>query len=129
MDRREFLKSAATATAAIPFGAFISRVEARGARGAAAQATYGPLAAVADETTGLPLLMLPAGFRYLSLGWTGDVMSSGSRPCRPRPPALANLLRVGRPCLGKLRAKVRRIGSRLRTRRPRPWNASLDAER
>ena len=27
MDRREFLKSAATATAAIPFGAFISRVE------------------------------------------------------------------------------------------------------
>lgn len=68
MDRREFLKSAATATAAIPFGAFISRVEARGARTPAAQATYGPLAAVADETTGLPLLMLPAGFRYLSLG-------------------------------------------------------------
>src|SRR5688572_67704 len=79
MDRREFLKSAATATAAIPFGAFISRVEARGAGRQAAQAAYGPLVAVADETTGLPLLMLPAGFRYLSLGWTGDVMSSGTR--------------------------------------------------
>ena len=79
MDRREFLKSAATATAAIPFGAFISRVEARGAGRQAAQAAYGPLTAVADETTGLPLLMLPAGFRYLSLGWTADVMSSGPR--------------------------------------------------
>ena len=78
MDRREFLKSAAAASAAIPFGAFISRVEARGARRPAAEATYGPLAAVADETTGLPLLMLPAGFRYLSFGWTGDVMSSGT---------------------------------------------------
>ena len=78
MERRAFLKSAATATAAIPFGAFISRVEAQeGPRKKAVDATYGPLSAVADETTGLPLLMLPAGFRYLSLGWTGDPMSSG----------------------------------------------------
>ncbi len=28
-----------------------------------------------DETTGLPLLLLPEGFRYLSFGWTGDMMS------------------------------------------------------
>ena len=79
MERRAFLKSAATATAAIPFGAFLSRVEAQsGPSRRAVDATYGPLAAVADETTGLPLLMLPAGFRYLSLGWTGDPMSSGT---------------------------------------------------
>ncbi len=78
MERRAFLKSAATATAAIPFSAFISRVEAQSSPGRrAAGAGYGPLSAVADETTGLPLLMLPAGFRYLSLGWTGDPMSSG----------------------------------------------------
>ena len=30
-----------------------------------------------DETTGLPLLMLPEGFRYVSFGWTGDLMSDG----------------------------------------------------
>jgi len=30
-----------------------------------------------DETTGLPLLMLPEGFRYVSFGWTGDMMSDG----------------------------------------------------
>lgn len=31
-----------------------------------------------DETTGLPLLRLPEGFRYLSYGWTGDVMDDGT---------------------------------------------------
>jgi secreted PhoX family phosphatase len=30
-----------------------------------------------DETTGLPLLLLPADFKYLSFGWTGDMMSDG----------------------------------------------------
>jgi uncharacterized protein len=44
---------------------------------------YGPLAPVKDETTGLPLLMLPAGFRYRSFGWTGDRLEDGV----PTPPA------------------------------------------
>lgn len=30
-----------------------------------------------DETTGLPLLRLPEGFRYCSYGWTGDRMDDG----------------------------------------------------
>ncbi|MCW7539946.1 PhoX family protein [Aquabacterium sp. A7-Y] len=38
---------------------------------------YGPLAPVADGSTGLALLQLPAGFRYWSFGWTGDVMTDG----------------------------------------------------
>ena len=38
---------------------------------------YGPTAPVNDLTTGLPLVELPAGFRYLSYGWTGDAMSDG----------------------------------------------------
>jgi secreted PhoX family phosphatase len=38
---------------------------------------YGPLVEAIDETTGLPLLLLPAGFRYRSLGWTGEMMSDG----------------------------------------------------
>ncbi|MEV0391230.1 alkaline phosphatase PhoX [Nonomuraea sp. NPDC050643] len=36
---------------------------------------YGPLAPVRDHTTGLPLLLLPRGFEYISHGWTGDPMS------------------------------------------------------
>jgi uncharacterized protein len=33
---------------------------------------------MADETTGLKLLQLPEGFRYLSFGWTGDPMTDGA---------------------------------------------------
>jgi uncharacterized protein len=38
---------------------------------------YGPTAPVADQTTGLPLIELPAGFTYKSYAWRGDVMSDG----------------------------------------------------
>lgn len=38
---------------------------------------YGPTAPVADLTTGLPLIELPAGFAYKSTGWRGDPMSDG----------------------------------------------------
>lgn len=38
---------------------------------------YGPLVPVHDHTTGLPLLLLPRGFEYLSYGWTGDLMDDG----------------------------------------------------
>lgn len=37
----------------------------------------GGLRPTPDETSGLPLLMLPEGFRYLSFGWAGDLMSDG----------------------------------------------------
>ena len=75
MDRRSFLKgAAATAAAAVPFTAFIARVEAKQKPQGVG---YGPLGPVADQTTGLPLLHLPEGFTYVSLGWTGDVMASG----------------------------------------------------
>ncbi|MGH8078625.1 MAG: alkaline phosphatase PhoX, partial [Lysobacter sp.] len=49
---------------------------------------YGPLAAVADRTTGLPLLQLPRGFSYQSFGWSGDRMSDG-RPCPDRHDGMA----------------------------------------
>jgi len=39
--------------------------------------SYGPLSPVADENTGLPLIMLPDGFRYVSFGWTRDPMDDG----------------------------------------------------
>jgi len=40
--------------------------------------SYGPLSAVEDQTTGLPLLELPEGFRYSTFCWTGDEMSDGT---------------------------------------------------
>ena len=79
MDRRGFLQRAAAATAALPFGAFASRVVASGKPPRTGNAAYGPLAPVQDETTGLPLLWLPAGFSYASFGWTGDLMTNGNR--------------------------------------------------
>jgi len=77
MDRRSFLKTAAVgAAAAVPFTAFIERGQAHG-RGRHRGVGYGPLAPVVDETTGLPLLLLPKGFSYVSFGWTGDLMTNG----------------------------------------------------
>ena len=52
-----------------------SRGDKRGRRGCSPD--YGPLGPVKDHTTGLPLLMLPEGFEYLTFGWTGDRMSDG----------------------------------------------------
>ncbi len=74
VNRREFLQgSAAGATA-------ISLVSLGAGRAFAAPFTndYGPLAPVADQSTGLPLLQLPAGFTYSSYGWAGSKMSDGT---------------------------------------------------
>ena len=77
MDRRSFLKSAAVgAAAAVPFTAFIERAQAKKRPSGAG---YGPLFPTNDQTTGLPLLHLPEGFTYVSLGWTGDLMANGLR--------------------------------------------------
>jgi secreted PhoX family phosphatase len=81
MDRRSFLKgAAATATAAIPFGALVARTADAGDRkdrGRGHTDGYGPLFPQTDHTTGLPLLLLPRGFQYLSFGWTGDPLDNG----------------------------------------------------
>jgi secreted PhoX family phosphatase len=82
MDRRSFLKGAVAGTAAIPFTAFIARTSAQDRRGGVRRgqtAGYGPLFPTEDRTTGLPLLLLPEGFEYMSFGWTGDVLESGAR--------------------------------------------------
>jgi secreted PhoX family phosphatase len=80
MNRRSFLKSAAVAAAAVPFHALIARAETLGRSGSVRglrTAGYGALIDAVDETTGLPLLKLPEGFRYASFGWAGDVMADG----------------------------------------------------
>src|SRR5690606_2764037 len=43
-------------------------------------AGYGPLRPVRDSYTGLPLLMLPKGFRYTTFGWAGQPLDDGT-PC------------------------------------------------
>lgn len=42
-----------------------------------AQPLLGPLKPATDQTTGLSLLMLPDGFRYVTFGWAGTMMSDG----------------------------------------------------
>lgn len=82
LARRRFLAfSAATAGVAAlglaPFGRLLAHAGFPKGR----VAGFGALAAVADDTTGLPLLHLPPGFRYRSFGWTGMPMTDG----RPTP--------------------------------------------
>ena len=80
MNRRLFLTGAAAAAATGPLTAFMQRAEAwPGPRPRRSDAAgYGPLAPAADQTTGLPLLALPAGFSYVSFGWRGDLLASGT---------------------------------------------------
>jgi secreted PhoX family phosphatase len=83
VDRRSFLKSAAAGSGALalagPLQAFAARAAGatpeEGRHGG--NATYGPIAPVVDNTTGLELLALPAGFQYWSLGHVGSPMSDG----------------------------------------------------
>jgi secreted PhoX family phosphatase len=80
--RRNFFRSSLAVGAGLalagPFGALGSKVaEARPGR-PRGDGGYGPLYPVRDDTTGLPLLLLPRGFEYLSYGWTNDPMSDGA---------------------------------------------------
>jgi hypothetical protein len=80
IDRRSFLRSAAAAAAVVPFHALVARAEGplqRGSIRGIRTAGYGPLIETLDEATGLPLLRLPEGFRYVSFGWAGDIMTDG----------------------------------------------------
>jgi hypothetical protein len=79
VSRRGFLHSSALMLGAAAASGPLQALLARSRRGLAlADERYGSLRPVEDQTTGLPLLMLPAGFRYLSYGWTGDRMSDGT---------------------------------------------------
>lgn len=75
-NRRQFLNE--TFTACSTFGATAALL-ALGSRLAIGQApSIGGLVPTLDENTGLPLLRLPAGFRYRSSGWSGDPMTDGT---------------------------------------------------
>ncbi len=78
--RRNFLGRAALAGgAAVSMPLYALSRAARGDTSERYALGYGPLRPVADETTGLALLQLPEGFRYLSFGWHGDPLGGGQR--------------------------------------------------
>lgn len=79
MQRRSFLTAglAAAAGALVPLTSCARLASTVAGPRLTARRSLGPLAPVADETTGLPLLLLPAGFRYLTMGWTGDPQADG----------------------------------------------------
>ena len=88
VDRRSFLKTAAAGSGALALAGPLQAFAARAAGAAPADAgrgrgSYGPIAPVADNTTGEELLALPAGFQYWSLGQVGTPMADGL----PTPPA------------------------------------------
>ena len=87
IDRRALIRGSALASGAIalaaPFGRVWARMMDEGGfhlqnEGQHGRSPYGPLFPVVDETTGLPLLKLPRGFHYFTVGWTGDVMGDGT---------------------------------------------------
>ena len=87
IQRRAFLWQGAALTGftvAGPLQALSARVQEvpsrglRGPRSLGRGPSSGPLSPVADEATGLPLLMLPEDFRYVSFGWTGDPLADGT---------------------------------------------------
>jgi secreted PhoX family phosphatase len=82
LARRSFLSRSALAAAGItiatPLDALLARAPEQPRQGRGPSPDYGPLQEAIDETTGLPLLKLPADFRYLSFGWTGELMNDGT---------------------------------------------------
>ncbi len=76
-DRRTFLRRGAMGAGA--FWMFsLPEFAARQAYGEPLSGSpYGPISPKLDETTGLPLIQLPEGFKYWSYSWTGDIMSDG----------------------------------------------------
>jgi len=81
IDRRSFLTRSALAAGAVtmgtPFAALLAAGPRHVRRGRGPSPDYGPLVPAIDQTTGLPLLLLPQDFKYLSFGWTGEMMSDG----------------------------------------------------
>jgi len=75
VDRRMFLKGGVAGAASISFGALLAR--RAGALELPYSDDYGPVAPVFDQTTGLPLIALPAGFTYKTFGWRGQPMADG----------------------------------------------------
>lgn len=76
INRRDFMKGSSAVAASTAFAA----MAANRANAVSLPFTedYGLLSPVADKATGLYLIALPAGFEYISYGWTGQIQNDGN---------------------------------------------------
>lgn len=76
-SRRDFLKAGFYGAGTVSLG--LMALAGCGRRHGEEPSPFGPLHPVADETTGLPILLLPEGFRYRTLSWVGERLGDGFR--------------------------------------------------
>lgn len=76
-DRRTLLRRGAMTAGAL-WAVSLSEFSARRTFGAPLNSPYGPISPKKDMSTGLELLQLPDGFRYMSYSWTGDPLRDGT---------------------------------------------------
>ena len=76
-SRREFLSESFSTVSSFGVASAFAALGGRFAHGETAK-TKLELVPTKDESTGLDLIRLPEGFRYISFGWTRDPMSDGN---------------------------------------------------
>ncbi len=75
-SRREFLSESFSSVTGFGVASALSSLGGRFALGETAKPGT-ELIPCKDETTGIPLIRLPEGFRYVTFGWSGDPMDDG----------------------------------------------------
>ncbi len=76
--RRGWLTRAAIIAGGAALSTHARLLMAAGDRAREAAPGFGPLKPVKDLATGLPLLELPEGFSYRTLGWAGEALADGT---------------------------------------------------
>lgn len=76
-DRRGFLKGGLVAAGSLGLGITAWSKLTGHAHPPQPHQALGPLQITIDQTTGLPLLQLPKGFRYRSFAWAGEKLGDG----------------------------------------------------
>jgi secreted PhoX family phosphatase len=76
-SRRDFLAAGLLGAGTVSLGLIAYAKFARDAGAEPISESMGPLRVARDETTGLPLLRLPEGFRYRTISWAGTPLHDG----------------------------------------------------
>ena len=74
--RRQFLSESFSSVTGFGVASALAALSGRFTHGETSR-TNVKLVPVKDESTGLPLIRLPEGFRYITYGWTNDPMTDG----------------------------------------------------
>jgi secreted PhoX family phosphatase len=77
-SRRQFVTTGLLGAGAISLGLVAYARLASEGGATSVRESMGPLRATADDTTGLPLLRLPEGFRYRTVSWAGTALHDGN---------------------------------------------------